>query len=172
MTQQTIEPVIKIDAKRFPLLLIVLFGTGIAVLAFCKWLIALTGVGLFDALFLVAAVVMLLALIRLTTLRYVYVVNDEGVKIMKAYGDKINTMVDLIPSNVLGVAKYDAAVNYKEKYRSVTWMAGKKQVSAVLIYKQVGAAHALLFAPNEEILNAMRALKEAREKSVDEQENA
>ena len=45
-------------------------------------------------------------------------------------------------------------------------------VSAVLLYKQMGAAHALLFAPNEEILDAMRALKNAREKSADEQENA
>lgn len=171
MTQQSIDPVIKIDAKRFPLLLIVLFGAGIAVLALCKWLIAITGIGLFDGLFIAAAVMMLLGLIRLTTLRYVYVVDGESVKIMKAYGDKINTMAEVRPCDLLGVAKYDAAVDYKAKYRSVTWMANKKKVSAVLFYKQTGAAHALMFAPNEEILAAMRELKDAHA-AKNEKENA
>lgn len=170
MTHQSIEPM-KMNGKRFILLLLLLFGTGIAVLDVCKLLIELTGIGLFDTLFLVAAIVLLFVVIRTTTLRYAYVVDDTGVKIMKAYGDKINTMVELRASDVIGVAKYDAAVNYKEKYRSVTWMAQKKCVNAVLIYKQNGAAHALMFAPNEEILAALRAQKETRE-TKNEKENA
>ena len=163
MTQQSIEP-IQMNGKRFVLLLVILFGACAAVLGLCKLLIELTGIGLFDVLFLVAAVVMLFAVIRLTTLRYVYAVDGESVKIMKAYGDKINTLVELRAGDVLGVARYDAGVDYAHKYRSVTWMAQKKRVSAVLLYRQDGAAHALMFAPNEEILSALRAQKEAREK--------
>lgn len=160
MTQQSIEP-IKIDGKRFILLLLLLFGAGATLLGICRLLIELTGIGLFDALFLVAAIALLFTVIRVTTLRYVYVVDENGVKIMKAYGDKINTMVELRAGDMLGVVKYEKGAGDLKQYRSVTWMAPKKRVNAALIYRQDGAAHALMIAPNEEIIAAMRAQKQA-----------
>lgn len=162
MTQQSIEP-IRMDGKRFILLLLLLFGAGVVLLGICRLLIELTGIGLFDALFLAAAIALLFAVIRVTTLRYVYVVDESSVKIMKAYGDKINTLVELRASDVLGVVKVEAGTSDLKQYRSVTWMAPKKRVNAALVYRQDGAAHALMIAPNEEILAALRAQKQVRE---------
>ena len=162
MTQQYIEPP-QMNAKRFVLLMLVLFGAGLLAMGVSKALIVLTGVGLFDLLFFVSVIAMLLALMRRTTLRYVYAVDEEGVKLAKCYGDKINTMLDLRAYEVMGVAKREKGVDYRKKYRSATLMAPDKKADAVLLYRQDGAIHAALFAPDEQILAALRALKRLRE---------
>lgn len=170
MVTQRIDPP-KMDTKRFLLVLLQLFGAGILLVLVSKLLITLTGIGIFDVLFLAGAIALLFVLIRKTTLSYLYVADEDGgVRIAKCYGDKVNTLIELNGSDFQGVTRYEAGKNYKAQYRSVTVMAPKKRINAVLIYRQDGALHALLFAPDEEFLAALRAQKQKREEEHEKAE--
>lgn len=161
MTIQRIDPP-PMNGKRFIALMALTFGAGLLALGVSRLLIRLTGVGLFDTVFFASVIVILLLLVRKTALRYLYAVGDGRVQIAKYYGDKINTLVELRAGDVLGVVRYEAGMDLK-KYRSVTRMASKKSVHAVLLYRQDGAQHALLFAPNEAILAALREEKNGQD---------
>lgn len=165
MVKQRIDPV-KIDGKRFVLLMLALFGGGILLLCLSKVLIYVTGIGLFDALFLVGVIAMLIVCVRRVTVGYLYVVEEGTIRLAKSYGDKINTLLEIRPSDLVSITPCAGRENTQAKPRSITRMGPKKALNMCITYRQNGATYAVEIAGSNEIQEAMEgAWRESRKEA-------
>ena len=135
MFQEKIEPA-RISGARFVgIVALVILLLALALQA-SRALTALTGVGAFDALFLLCAVAIVFWLMRGTVVGYVYTLREDGALLLQRdYGSRINALLEV-----------------RAAYGAVPRFCPARRATHVLVYAQEGKRRAVVFAPSQELL--------------------
>ncbi len=153
MVREKISPA-KVTGARFVCIVALVIGLLAASLSVSRLLARLTGIGAFDAIFLLCAVCVILMLMRGTVVGYAYTLRDDGVLVLeKDYGDKVNSLIEVRTEDVSGVRAFTKGERLKKTYRTVTRFCPAKRASHVVVYRQEGREHAAVFAPSAALCN-------------------
>lgn len=149
MRKERIEPQ-KLTGARFAAILALVISALLASLWLSRMLVRMTGVGIFDAVFLICAAGVIVILMRGTVIAYGYTLTDGGSLVLeKDYGDKVNSLLEVKAADMERIHPYSQGENLKKTYRTVTRFCPAKRATHVLIYRLNGQRHAALFAPTD-----------------------
>ena len=153
MRTERIEPK-KLTGARFAGIMVLVVAALMASLWLSRLLARMTGIGIFDAVFLICAAAIIVLLMRGTVIGYGYTLTERGsIVLEKDYGDKVNSLLEVKAADIDQVRPYTQGENLKKTYRTVTRFCPAGRATHVLVYRQGGKTHAALFAPTD----AMRA---------------
>ena len=96
-------------------------------------------------------------LVRRATLTYVYDLSGEDLRLVKSYGDKVNTLLEMKTKQIKQVIPYKKDEMNRSDYRSFSRIGPRKQLKTLLVFEQEGKLHAVAFAGDDDFVAAVVA---------------